>query len=184
MLHLNYDLTNTFFEGKAAGISKAKHGRSKEKRSDCRLITLGMVVDELGFSKRSNILDGSVSEPHTFIEMIESAFRSLKHELAFRPIYHQTGLRAEAHIFIAVLAYHLLNAIGHELRCNGVTSSWNTVRSTLSNHRRVTVTGLTTHKKMYSKRITSKADPSHLLIYNALNLNPNPRIKPIKNGKM
>ncbi len=135
---------------------------------------------------RTNLLkwnERKIWETYMMLKRIESAFRSLKHELAFRPIYHQTGLRAEAHIFIAVLAYHLLNAIGHELRCNGVTSSWNTVRSTLSNHRRVTVTGLTTHKKMYSKRITSMADPSHLSIYNALNLNPNPRIKPIKMGK-
>ena len=36
-----YDLTNTFFEGELKGVAKAKRGRSKEKRSDCPLITLG-----------------------------------------------------------------------------------------------------------------------------------------------
>jgi hypothetical protein len=29
-----YDLTNTYFEGEMAGNAKAKHGHSKEKRSD------------------------------------------------------------------------------------------------------------------------------------------------------
>ena len=40
-----YDLTNTYFEGLAAGVDKAKRGRSKEKRSDCPLVTLAMVLD-------------------------------------------------------------------------------------------------------------------------------------------
>jgi hypothetical protein len=39
-----YDLTNTYFEGVAGGIDKARHGRSKEKRSDCPLVTLGLVL--------------------------------------------------------------------------------------------------------------------------------------------
>ena len=36
-----YDLTNTFFEGEAQGQPKARRGHSKEKRSDCPLLTLG-----------------------------------------------------------------------------------------------------------------------------------------------
>ena len=48
-----YDLTNTFFEGTASGNPKAKHGHSKEKRSDCPLVTLALVLDASGFPKRS-----------------------------------------------------------------------------------------------------------------------------------
>jgi hypothetical protein len=44
-----YDLTNTYFEGAAAGNAKAARGRSKEKRSDCPLVTLGLVLDSSGF---------------------------------------------------------------------------------------------------------------------------------------
>jgi hypothetical protein len=36
-----YDLTNTYFEGEVPSNRKAKRGRSKEKRSDCPLVTLG-----------------------------------------------------------------------------------------------------------------------------------------------
>ena len=38
---------------------------------------------------------------------IEQAFKELKHDLAIRPIYHQTDKRIEAHIFIAFIAYCL-----------------------------------------------------------------------------
>jgi len=65
-----YDLTNTYFEGTAKNNAKAKRGRSKEKRSDCPLVTLGLVIDELGFPKASKIFRGNVSEPETLEQMI------------------------------------------------------------------------------------------------------------------
>jgi len=54
-----YDLTNTYFEGSAFGIDKANNGKSKEKRSDCPLITLALVLDASGFPKRSQIFEGN-----------------------------------------------------------------------------------------------------------------------------
>jgi hypothetical protein len=50
-----FDLTNTYFEGQANANPKAKRGRSKEKRSDCKLLTLALVIDEQGFAKYSNL---------------------------------------------------------------------------------------------------------------------------------
>jgi hypothetical protein len=50
-----YDLTNTFFEGTASANPKAKRGHSKEKRSDCPLVTLALVLDGSGFPKRSEV---------------------------------------------------------------------------------------------------------------------------------
>jgi len=66
-----YDLTNTYIEGKGVGIKKAKYGRSKQKRNDCPLITLGLVIDEKGFPKKSEIFEGGVSESGTLLEMVE-----------------------------------------------------------------------------------------------------------------
>ena len=66
-----YDLTNTYFEGMATGIAKAKRGRSKEKRSDCPLVTVGLVLDVSGFPKRSRIFAGNVSEAQTLEEMLK-----------------------------------------------------------------------------------------------------------------
>ena len=66
-----YDLTNTYFEGIAAGIAKAKRGRSKEKRSDCPLVTLALVLDVSGFPKRSRLFAGNAVEAKTLEEMLK-----------------------------------------------------------------------------------------------------------------
>ena len=65
-----YDLTNTYFEGDAGSQEKAKRGHSKEKRSDCPLLTLGLMLDASGFVRRSQVFAGNVSESHTLAEML------------------------------------------------------------------------------------------------------------------
>ena len=65
-----YDLTNTYFEGIAAGVSKAKRGHSKECRSDCPLVTLAMALDGSGFPRRSRVFAGNASEPATLQQML------------------------------------------------------------------------------------------------------------------
>ena len=66
-----YDLTNTYFEGKLYGNGKAKRGNSKEKRSDCPLVTLGLVLDGSGFIRRSRMFEGNVSEAVTLEKMLQ-----------------------------------------------------------------------------------------------------------------
>ena len=65
-----YDLTNTYFEGVAAGVGKAKRGHSKESRSDCPLVTLAMALDGSGFPRRSRVFAGNASEPATLRDML------------------------------------------------------------------------------------------------------------------
>jgi transposase len=47
---------------------------------------------------------------------VEEAFKTLKGDLAIRPIFHQREHRIEAHIFIAFLAYCLHVTLGHRLK--------------------------------------------------------------------
>jgi len=67
-----YDLTNTYFEGEARGQPKAQRGHSKEKRSDCPLLTLGLVLDASGFVRRSQVFAGNVEEDKTLAGMLEA----------------------------------------------------------------------------------------------------------------
>ena len=46
-----YDLTNTYFEGEVPSNRKAKRGHCKQKRNDCPLVTLGLVLDGSGFAQ-------------------------------------------------------------------------------------------------------------------------------------
>ncbi len=66
------DLTNSYFEGEAAGNPKAAWGRSKEKRDDCKLVTLGLIVDEAGFAKYSELFPGNQYEAETLVGMVRS----------------------------------------------------------------------------------------------------------------
>jgi len=50
-------------------LSLAQLGRSKEKRSDCPLVTLVLVLDGDGFPLGSQIFPGNASEPTTLARM-------------------------------------------------------------------------------------------------------------------
>ncbi len=66
-----YDLTNTYFEGEKRNSQLAKFGRSKEKRSDAKLVVLALVVNIEGFIKYSAILEGNIADCNTLSAMIE-----------------------------------------------------------------------------------------------------------------
>jgi hypothetical protein len=65
-----YDLTNTYFEGRMATSKIAKHGRSKEKRSDCKLIVLALVINPQGFIKHSTLLEGNIADSKTLKQVV------------------------------------------------------------------------------------------------------------------
>ena len=101
---------------------------------------------------------------------IEDAFRCMKSELGLRPIYHQKENRCDGHIFITLLAYHLLHTIRFRLRQKGIRYCWTTIRQHLSTQVRVTTTMKRKDGKLIHIRKSSKAEPPHQAIYDALNL--------------
>ena len=66
-----YDLTNTYFEGEKRNSKLAKYGRSKEKRSDAKLVVLALVTNVEGFIKYSSVLEGNIADCNTLSAMIE-----------------------------------------------------------------------------------------------------------------
>lgn len=65
-----FDLTNTYFEG-SPDDSDAKRGYSKEKRFDCPLVTLALMVDWRGFIIKSKKFPGNVGESTTLDILLE-----------------------------------------------------------------------------------------------------------------
>jgi hypothetical protein len=68
---------------------------------------------------RSNLRDqdpATLWQYYMRLTEIEQAFKELKHDLAIRPIYHQTDARIEAHIFVAFIAYCLQVTLKHQAR--------------------------------------------------------------------
>ena len=67
-----FDLTNFYFEGRKEGSRKARHGRSKEKRSDCKLLVLALCINPEGFIRYSSILAGNTSDPDSLPDMVDT----------------------------------------------------------------------------------------------------------------
>ncbi len=65
-----FDLTNFYFEGRKEGSAKARYGRSKEKRSDCKLLVMALCINAEGFIRYSSILAGNTADPDSLPEMI------------------------------------------------------------------------------------------------------------------
>ena len=64
-------MTNTYFEGQMQGSRYAYFGRSKEKRSDAKLVVLALVVNVEGFIKYSNIFEGNMSDSASLPQIID-----------------------------------------------------------------------------------------------------------------
>jgi hypothetical protein len=153
-----YDLTNTYFEGEAPSNPKARRGHSKEKRSDCLLLTLGLVLDASGFVRRSQVLCSARSN----------------RRLGLRPIFHHKEARADGHLFITVLAYQFVQLIRRRLHAQGIRESWKRLRETLNGQVRVTVTFRRPDGRTLHVRKTTQAEPEQHRIYQALGIDPSP----------
>ena len=101
---------------------------------------------------------------------VENAFRTLKSELGTRPIYHHGSARTEAHLFISVLAYHLLISIEYTLRKKGDHRTWSTIRGQLSTHQRTTVILLDDKNQIYHIRVSGIPESVHQEIYDLLDV--------------
>lgn len=55
--------------------------------------------------------DGELWDIYNTIRGVESAFRCQKRDLHMRPVYHQNDNRIEYHLYLAMLAYQLVNTI-------------------------------------------------------------------------
>ena len=67
-----FDLTNFYFEGSKRDSKKAKFGRCKSKRNDCKLLVLALCVNTDGFPRYSALLEGNASDPKSLPAMVES----------------------------------------------------------------------------------------------------------------
>ena len=109
----------------------------------------------------------------------EAAFRDMKSPLGERPIFHHKQGRVESHVFLCLLAYHLLIAIEKTLLDQGVHTSWATLRETLKTHQVCTVVLPTQQGPVLRIRRASTPEPVQREIYEKLKI-PTQVIRPRK----
>ncbi|MDE0768039.1 MAG: IS1634 family transposase [Opitutaceae bacterium] len=100
----------------------------------------------------------------------ESGFRMLKGSLGLRPNYHQLEHRVDGHIFISVLAYHLLRWIERHLELCNDSRSWKTIRRLLSTHSLVSTRLPLEDGRILTIRKPSKPDAEQSLVYKILGI--------------
>lgn len=109
----------------------------------------------------------------------ENAFRCMKSPLSERPIFHQLEHRVESHIFLCVLAYHLLVAIETTLLRQEIHTSWATVRDLLATHEIATIVLPTDQNGVFRIRRCATPEPDHRVLYEALGV-PMEIMRPVK----
>jgi transposase len=125
-------------------------------------------------SNRHDLSDQELWSLYIMLNQVEEAFRALKSELGLRPVFHRVDRRLEGHLFITVLAYHLLAAIQRRLRQHGLSHRWQTVRIRLATQLRVTISLTNDRGERLYLRQTTDPEPFHLEVYRALGLAPKP----------
>ncbi len=135
---------------------------------------------------RLDLSDKEIWETYIMLTKIENSFRSMKSHLGLRPIFHQNENSADAHIFISVLAYHILHTIEYKLRQHGEKRSWASIRESLSTHQRLTIEyNVKNQNKIVRQhmRVCSRPEPDHKKIYRMLGLNDEPLPRKLYNAK-
>ncbi len=129
-------------------------------------------------SDRLDLSNAEIWKTYVMLNQIENAFRCMKSFLGLRPNFHQKEKRVDTHMFISVLAYHILHVIEYRLRLKADNRSWATIRSILKTHERSTICYQTKdddgeiHQQFV--RVTSRLETEHLEIYRKFNLSGNP----------
>ena len=69
---LLYDVTSTYFEGQCNGNPLAKHGHSRDRRSDCKQVCIGLVVTKEGIPLGYEVFSGNTHDSKTYQNIIRT----------------------------------------------------------------------------------------------------------------
>jgi transposase len=128
---------------------------------------------------RKDLSADAIWRTYILLTRVEDAFRDMKSPLMERPIFHHLEHRTQTHIFLCVLAYHLLAVIEYRFLRQGVHTSWWTLRQELSTHQVVTVVLPTTDGRVLRIRKATVPEAPHREIYSALGI-PMEIMSPVK----
>ena len=119
-------------------------------------------------TNRLDLDQQSIWNHYMMLTRVENAFRDLKSHLGLRPNFHQKEKRVDGHIFITILAYHLLHLIEYTLRHKGDHSRWATIKRIVSTHSYSTIQLPTVKGPVINVRKAGIPEGIHIDIYKKL----------------
>lgn len=125
-------------------------------------------------SNRFDLNEKEIWNLYISLTDVEDSFRSMKSELGLRPNFHQKDERIMGHMFITVLAHHVVNSIQSWLHNKDIYLRWDTIRKQLSTQNRSTSQLMARDGRRIWMRNTSEPDAFHYLVADALSISPKP----------
>ncbi len=120
---------------------------------------------------RPDLSDDEIWHIYITLTKVESAFRLMKSELGLRPFYHYKEFRCDGHVWLTVLAYHLLHWVEYMLKLSGYDASWQRVRRILQTHCYNTLIVPTKDAWEYRICRPGRPDERQRFIYSTLGIN-------------
>jgi len=113
-------------------------------------------------------------EYYNLIRDIETTNRQIKLDLNLRPIYHQKDERSDAHLFLGLLSYWVVNSIRTWLKEKGENAYWTEIVRRMKTQKLVTTHGVNALGEKVELRQCSKPSTQAEDIYKMLNFKPAP----------
>lgn len=119
-------------------------------------------------TNRDDLSEEKIWNMYMMLTGVENAFRNLKSNLGLRPNRHHLEDRVDGHIFITILAYHLLHAIEFTLSRKADHTYWPTIKRVLVNHTYSTIILPTVEGPVINLRKAGMPEDIHQRIYEKL----------------
>lgn len=150
----------------AIAIQWSRNNAAEQKDNNAGVYCLRTDIDTLS--------EQEIWNTYIMLTEVESSFKSMKSELGMRPVYHQKEERVTAHLFITLLAYHVVHTLRVQLKEKGFHLSWESIRNIMASQQRLTVSMPTKEGTQIHVRTTSRAEPIHQQLYDALGMKSDP----------
>ena len=127
---------------------------------------------------QTQLTEELIWEIYNILREIESTMRCLKTDLEIRPIHHIKDINTEAHIFLGIVAYQLVQGIRSALKKNGIHHCWSRIRNIMSAQTVVTTRMKLENKDCLVLRNVTHPNMEQKKIYTALKFKQtNPKMK-------
>jgi transposase len=117
-----------------------------------------------------NLDEAGIWNTYNTLRDVESSFRVLKTDLSLRPVYHQSDENSDAHIFLGVLAYAIVQTVRYQLKSQDINHDWQNIVRIMNTQKLVTATMLDKAQQKICIRTCSRPTAGTQQIYQALKL--------------
>ena len=139
--------------------------------------TEGMMTNKGVYFLRTNrdkLDERTTWDYYNIIREIECTNRQCKTDLKLRPVYHHKDDNSDAHLFLGLLAYWIVNTIRYQLKQSDVNHYWTEIVRIMRTQKAVTSTAINSLGEKVEYRMCTKPTEKVKEIYQKLKYEPTP----------